>query len=174
MINKTIYLNNARVAVTFNNFEHLNRQSDEFIAGISKFEARVDDVSNYTADILLTNGRKLEYKSWKKNSFSSLMKKDQFKNQLKNYIKDGDFEYIIDRRKLLNDGVTDPDAFVKGEFQKVFKENAKELFELNPGFFRKQKGIDGKSIEFWDDLLNFSNSSEFTQSDLIKAIIKLE
>jgi hypothetical protein len=116
-------------------FEHLSGQSDEFIAGISKFEARIDDVANFTADIKLKpdllhpGGLSLEYKSWKKNTFEKLMKGDQFKNQLKNYIKDGDFQYIIDRKKLLNDGVLDPDAFVKGEFQKVFKANNYELFE---------------------------------------------
>ena len=93
-------------------FAHLSRQSDEFISGISKFEAKIDDATNFTADVKLKpdalhpKGLSLEYKSWKRSSFGSLMKQDQFKNQLKNYIRDGDFEYIIDRKKLLDDGVS--------------------------------------------------------------------
>ena len=48
-------------------------------------------------------------------------------------------------KKAMND--TPADIFVKGEFQKVFRDNAKELFEQNPNFFKQFKGIDGKTIE---------------------------
>jgi hypothetical protein len=77
------------------------------------------------------------------------MNESQFKNQLKNYIKDGDFEYIIDKQKLLAEGLSEAEVniFVKGKFREIFKANAKELFEQNESFFRQFKGIDGKPIE---------------------------
>jgi hypothetical protein len=110
-------------------FESIEKRGDEFVKTIQKFEAVFEDGTNYTADILLESGKRLECKSLKKNTFGRLMKGDQFKNQLKNYIHNGDFEYIIDRNKLLKDGLLDPDKFVKGEFQKVFKENASTWFK---------------------------------------------
>jgi hypothetical protein len=132
-------------------FESIEKRGDEFVKQISSFEAKIIDEANYTSDILLKSGKRMEYKSWKKGSFEKLMKGEQFKNQLKAYLKSWEegagFEYVIDRNKLLKDGVLDPDKFVKGEFQKVFKENAKELFEQNQSFFRQFKGIDGKTID---------------------------
>jgi hypothetical protein len=159
--------------------EHIGRQSDEFIAGIKAFEAKIDDAANYTADIKLKpdalhpKGLSLEYKSWKKNTFSGLMKGNQFKNQLKNYIKDGDFEYIINKQKLLGDGVLDPDAFVKGEFQKVFKENADNWIKaiedggelLNKTQLRKLFGTD--DIDDIIDIINDINKPFYN-------IIKIE
>ena len=133
-------------------FENIEKRGDEFIKQIDKFGAQMDEALSYTTDIKLKpdavhpNGLNLEYKSWKKSSFDKLMKGDQFKKQLKNYIREGDFEYIIDRNKLLKDGVLDPDKFVKGEFQKVFRENAKELFEQNRDLFEKIKISEGQFI----------------------------
>jgi hypothetical protein len=64
---------------------------------------------------------------------------------------------------------------VKGEFQKMFKENAKELFEQNQSFFRQFDKLDGTGkIRDWEDLYNVSNSSEFINHSLIKTIIKVE
>ena len=57
---------------------------------------------------------------------------------VKNYIKNGNFQYIFDKEKLLKE-ITAPDNFVKGKFQEVFKENASTLFRENPDFF---KGFD--------------------------------
>lgn len=53
---------------------------------------------------------------------------DQAINQFKNYLKQGDFEYIFDRQKLLRD-VADTDGFVEREFQKIFRSNNYEIFE---------------------------------------------
>jgi hypothetical protein len=115
--------------------------------GNFELKAKIVDEANFMSDIVLKSGKKMEYKSWKQSSFKRLLNGDQAKNQLKAYIQHGDFEYVVDAKKLLNDGVLDPGKFVKGEFQKVFKDNAKELFEQNPSFFKQFKGIDGKTIE---------------------------
>jgi hypothetical protein len=72
--------------------KHVSERGDEFIKNIAKFEAKIDDVGNFTADILLKSGKKLECKSWKQKTFNTRINEPQFKNQLKNYIKDGDFE----------------------------------------------------------------------------------
>ncbi len=87
------------------------------------------DEANFTADVKLIDGGFLEYKSWKKGTFS-LLNDNQAKNQLENYIKSGDFEYVIDKQKLLKDGVLEPQKFVTEKFQKVFKENASKWFKL--------------------------------------------
>jgi uncharacterized protein (DUF488 family) len=152
-------------------FESIEKRGDDFVGTIKKFEAVFEDGTNYTADILLDqNGvaKYLEYKSWKKSSFEKLMKGDQFKNQLKNYIHNGNFEYVIDKSKLLKDGVLDPDKFVKGEFQKVFKENAKELFDQNRNLFEKI------NIDDPDMLKNLAEQNRLINHPLFEAIIKIE
>lgn len=120
--------------------KNLEGKSDEFLAAIESFESKVDDVLDFTADIrlqaspLFPNGGFLEYKSWKVSSFRYL-NGDQAINQFKNYIKNGNFQYIFDKEKLLKE-ITDPDNFVKGKFQEVFKENASTLFRENSDFFK--------------------------------------
>jgi uncharacterized protein (DUF488 family) len=83
------------------------------------------------------------------------MKGDQFKNQLKNYIHNGDFEYVFDKGKLLKDGISNPEMFVIGEFQKVFKENADTWF---------------KAIENGGDLLDKSQLRKLFGTDNINQI----
>ena len=118
-------------------FKHLEGKGEDFITKIQKFEAKVIDEANFAADVKMLDGSFLEYKSWKKSTFSLLGGQQSLK-QMKNYIKSGKFEYVIDKAKLLKDGVPDPTTFVKGKFQKVFKDNAKDLFEENSEFFIKQ------------------------------------
>jgi hypothetical protein len=145
-------------------FESIEKRGDDFVKQIDKFGSKVDDALDFTTDIklkksnLYRDGLNLEYKSWKKNTFDRLMKGDQFKNQLKNYIHNGDFEYIFDKAKLLKDGVIDPDAFVKGEFQKVFKVNADTWF---------------KSIEDGGELLNKTQLRKLFGTDDIDDIIDI-
>jgi hypothetical protein len=145
---------------------------------IDKFGAKVDDALDFTTDIKLKpdaihlNGFNLEYKSWKKGSFEKLMKGDQFKNQLKNYIHNGDFEYIFDKGKLLKDGVLDPDKFVKGEFQKVFKENAEELFNQNPDLFKQLNKVGGGKIENVSQFRQLIDDNSFI--DQLSTFIKIE
>lgn len=85
------------------------------------------------------------------------MGKDPFKKQLKNYIKEGNFEYIFNKQKLIRDKVADPDAFVRGKFQKVFRENAEELFEQNPSFFKQFKRSNNENVgnfKYFEELIN--------------------
>ena len=110
-------------------FEHISRQSDEFIEKIIEFEAKyADDLGNYTADLVLRGNRKLEYKSWSESFTKNYLKGKQATDQLKHYIGDGNFEYIFNKQKLLK-SVADPDKFVKGEFQKVFRENNYSIYD---------------------------------------------
>ncbi|GHV18285.1 hypothetical protein FACS1894169_14770 [Bacteroidia bacterium] len=110
-------------------FDNMKNRGDDFVRQIQKFEAVFDDGTNYAADILLKTGKRLEYKSWKKVTFGTLMKGDQFRDQLKNYIKSGNFEYVIDGQKLIKDGVPDPSKFVREQFQEVFKKNNYSIYE---------------------------------------------
>jgi hypothetical protein len=136
-------------------FENIEKRGDDFARQISTFEAKIVDEANFMSDIVLKSGKKMEYKSWKQSSFKRLLNGDQAKNQLKAYIQHGDFEYVVDAKKLLNDGVLDPDKFVKGEFQKVFKDNAERWF---------------KSIEDGGELLNKQQLEKLFGTDNLSAI----
>jgi hypothetical protein len=118
----------------------------------------------------------LEYKSWKKGSFSLIHRPppNGFKNQFLNYIKNGDFEYIFDGQKLVKDKVPDPSAFIKGEFQKFFKNNNKEIFRSNPDFFKKFERIDGGKIEDYEDLAELISHDSFQLNHPIFDFIKVE
>jgi len=155
-------------------FENIEKRGDDFVKLIDKFEAKVDDALNYATDIKLKpdaihpNGLNLEYKSWKKDTYGKLMNGDQFKNQLKNYIKDGDFEYVVDAKKLLNDGVPNPNKFVREQFQEVFKKDAKELFDQNSELF-KRLNISNETL-----LKNLADNNKLIDHPLFDLIIKVE
>jgi len=85
-----------------------------------------------------------------------------------NYIKNGNFEYILDAKKLINDGVTDPSKFVREQFQDVFKKNAKELFEQNQEFFKKLN-ITNETF-----LKNLADNNRLIDHPLFDLIIKVE
>jgi len=149
-------------------FENLYNTRRETIRTIDKFETVFDGLGNYTADISLITGQKLEYKSWKRSSFRTLLNGDQAKNQLKAYIRSGDFEYVVDYQKLLKDGVADPVKFVREEFQEVFRKNAQELFKQNEDFFISFK-IDNEII-----LEQMAQSNKLVNHPLFEVIIKVE
>lgn len=138
--------------------KNIENRGDDFVTKINKFEARIIDEANFTADVQLSTGKYLEYKSWKKNTYS-LLNGEQAQKQLKNYINSGDFEYVVDRQKLLSDGVSDPEKFVKEHFQKIFKENADTWFRLESS---------GGLIKSEETLMKLFNTKDFIK---IKAII---
>ena len=153
-------------------FEHISRQSDDFIEKIIEFEAKyADDLGNYTADLVLRGNRKLEYKSWSESFTKNYLKGKQATDQLKHYIKDGNFEYIFNKQKLLK-SVADPDKFVKGEFQKVFRENAEELFNQNPTFFKQMNKVGGGKIETVSQFRQLINDNSFI--DQLSTFIKIQ
>lgn len=105
---------------------------------IDKFEVILNDnLGNFTADMVLKAdrfnpmGKSIEFKSWKKGSFS-LLNGQQYKNQLKAYMQSGDFEQIFDAQKLIKDGVLDPDTYVKEKIVDMIKKNADEFVEFIP------------------------------------------
>jgi hypothetical protein len=111
---------------------------------IQGFELKLNDnLGNFTADMkllpdrLTPNGKSIEFKSWKTGSFN-LLNGEQYKNQLKTYMKSGEFEQIFDAQKLIKDGLTtDPDLFVKQKIVDMIKKNAEEFFKSNENYFSK-------------------------------------
>ncbi|WP_314243200.1 hypothetical protein [Empedobacter tilapiae] len=99
---------------------------------IKGFELKVHSDGNFTADMVLKGGlgaadKFVEFKSWKTGSFS-LLNGTQYKNQLKSYMQSGNFEQIFDANKLIKDGVTNPDNFVKQKIVDMIKNNADEFW----------------------------------------------
>ncbi len=39
------------------------------------------------------------------------------------------FEYVANKRKLINDGLSNPKQYIKEQFQRIFKNNEYEIFE---------------------------------------------
>ena len=154
-------------------FRHLEGKGDDFIKKIKEFEAKIIDNANFAADVKLVDGGFLEYKSWKKATFS-LLSDNQAQKQLKNYLKSGNFEYIVDRAKLVKDGVLNADEFVKGKFQRVFQNNADEWFKSieNGGVLLDEntliKLFDTSNL---DDIIDILDDID---SDFYKKIIKVE
>lgn len=104
---------------------------------IKGFELKVHSDGNFTADMVLKGGlgsadKFVEFKSWKTGSFS-LLDGIQYKNQLKAYMQSGNFEQIFDAQKLIKDGITNPDNFVKQKILDMIKKNADEFIDLVPG-----------------------------------------
>ena len=51
--------------------KHVSEHGDDFIKDIAKFESKIDDVGNFTTDIMLSSGKKPECKSWKQSTFNT-------------------------------------------------------------------------------------------------------
>jgi hypothetical protein len=154
-------------------FDNMKNRGDDFVRQIQKFEAVFDDGTNYAADILLKTGKRLEYKSWKKSSFSNLLNGDQAKNQLKNYIKSDNFEYVFDAQKLIKDGVPNPTRFVREQFQDVFKKNADDWFKTvdNGGDLTKEQL---EKMFGTDNIRQIKRQLNDINSDFYKKTIKVE
>jgi len=80
---------------------------------------------------MLGEGSLKEFKSFAKDSWKGFGGNGSNNlKQLQAYIKSGKpFEYVANKTKLINDGVTDPLTFVKQQFQRVFKEDNYALFD---------------------------------------------
>lgn len=102
------------------------------------------------------------------------MNRNQFKNQLKAYIKKGDFEYIFDKQKLILDNVADPDNFVKGKFREVFVTDAESIFSSNPNFFRNIEIAPDIFIDTWEQLKFVSNDLDMFNLHIGNKYIKIE
>jgi hypothetical protein len=161
----------------FNNMQH---RGAKFVESIESFSTKIDDELNYLTDIRLKplpgelQGHMVEYKSWTENSFRKLLGSDQAVSQMKAYIKSGNFEYVVDRQKLLRTIPEDKvDEFVRKQFQKVFQKNAEEWFKpYKKGGLLKD-----------DELLNMFKTVDLdeikaklgdTNNDFYKGIIKIE
>ena len=109
--------------------QYLKEQGAGFASKVKEFENFYLDGANFEADIKMLDGTLKEFKSYAKNSWESFGGTSSL-NQLKGYIKSGQpFEYIANKTKLINDGVADPNTFVKEQFQRVFKKDNYALFE---------------------------------------------
>lgn len=121
---------------------------NNLIDKIDGFELKLNDnLGNFTADMKLKGafgqvGKSIEFKSWKTGSFG-LLSGAQYKNQLKAYMKSGDFEQIFDAQKLIKDGVANPDNFVKQKIVNMIKNNADEfLRDEKIRVFLIKEGVD--------------------------------
>jgi len=103
-----------------------------------------------------------------------LLNGGQAKNQLKAYIRSGNFEYIVDYQKLLKDGVADPVKFVREEFQEVFRKNAQELFEQNETLFKRMEISPLQNIDIWERLEEVASDSEAFNRLIGEIFIKIE
>lgn len=83
-------------------------------------------------------------------------------NQLKGYIKSGEvFEYVANKTKLLNDGVTDPGKFVKEQFQRVFKKNSADIYDANEVFAKQFKLPNGNYVRNKNEFLQLVETEDF-------------
>lgn len=115
---------------------------NQLIDKIEAFELKIDDAfGNFTADMKLTadrvniTGKFVEFKSWGTGSFS-LLNGSQYKDQLKSYMKSGSFEQIFDAKKLIADGIPNPDKFIKEKIVDMIKKNAEEFYTGNEKLFK--------------------------------------
>ncbi|EHQ43863.1 Fibronectin type III domain [Myroides odoratus] len=109
---------------------------NDLVDKIKGFELKVHADGNFTADMVLKGGlgkvdKFVEFKSWKTGSFS-LLNGSQYKNQLKAYMQSGNFEQIFDAQKLIKDGVTNPDKFVKEKIVDMIKKNPEDFKSFFP------------------------------------------
>ncbi|KFF17761.1 fibronectin type III domain-containing protein [Flavobacterium hydatis] len=111
--------------------QYLKDKGATFANKVQEFESFYLSGERFEADIKLFDGvtKLIEFKSFAKSSWESFGGTSSL-NQLKGYIKSGElFQYIGNKTKLLNDGVADPEKFVKEQFQRVFKKDDYALFE---------------------------------------------
>jgi hypothetical protein len=151
--------------------EHLSKKGDDFLITITTFEGKIDDATNFVADVVRRNGNKiigyLEYKSWKVSSFKYLHGEQSIK-QFKNYLQNGNFEYIFDKNKLLKE-VADPERFVKEQFQKVFKNHVENIWKINTDFAKKFKLPNGNTVDRLEEFRALTKHEDFwKQLDFIK------
>ena len=108
----------------------LKAKGDEFVGNIREFESFYLSGARFEADIALNSGKLMEFKSFAKSTWQNFGDESSL-NQLKAYLRSGNkFEYIANKTKLLNDGITDPLKFTKQQFQRVFKNNVEEIFNI--------------------------------------------
>jgi len=130
-------------------------------------------------------------KSFKKSTITNISTNTELINQFKAYLSNqnvssiSNFEYIFDKRKLLKEfyqGVDGADLsklfdneaaaeeFIKKEFQKMFENNAEEIFNANSQlFFGKQ--WNGVTITRWEILRDLAKDDPtFWQSEFFSFI----
>lgn len=169
-------------------FTHLEKKGDKFIDSIDEFEFKFNKINpnagEFTADVKLKNNVYLEYKHWYKSSFDKFTRGtmgEGFIKQMKNYIKNNDFEYIISKQKLLsgtkhNKLTEPPDIFVKKHFQQIFIDNADEFYNINSNLFNKIPRLNNpnKNIENLSHFKELIESESFITHDFMNKIVKIE
>ncbi len=118
----------------------LQTRGDNFTSQVQSFEKFYLSGERFEADIQLTSGKLIEFKSWGKDTWYNLNRGSSFE-QLKAYFKSGnDFDYVSNKAKLTGAGVSDPLKYVQERFQSVFKQNDYGIFEdiwVNKGLVNK-------------------------------------
>jgi len=151
--------------------QYLKNKGETFASQVDQFENFYLDGANFEADIkMLGEGSLKEFKSFAKDSWKGFGSNGSSGlKQLQGYIKSGKpFEYLANKTKLINDGVTDPLTFVKQQFQRVFKNNSGELFNTNPSLF-KDFNIPDETV-----LKTLAEQGKLSNHPLLNNIIKIE
>ena len=76
------------------------------------------------------------------------------------YLKSGDdFNYTANIMKLAD--VDNPTKFVKEQFQKVFKKNVNEIYDVNENFAKKFKLPNGSFVKTKEEFVQLVSTDDF-------------
>lgn len=143
--------------------QYIKNKGTSFANKVQEFESFYLSGERFEADIKLFDGatKLMEFKSFAKNSWEAFGGTSSL-NQLKGYIKSGEvFEYVANKTKLLNDGVTDPAKFVKQQFQRVFKKNSGDIYDANELFAKQFKLPNGNYVRNKNEFLQLVDTEDF-------------
>jgi hypothetical protein len=155
---------------------HLNKSGDDVIAFEGKIADALDDADDITKicheclfDVKIQRGDNIilrEYKSYQIESLqlvNTTTKGVDFIKQFKQYLQNGNFEYIFNSNKITDINL------IKKEFQTMFKNHADEIFEANKNLFIG-KTWGNIEIERVEDFIELCSKSDFYKSDIFNFI----
>ncbi|WP_205513247.1 hypothetical protein [Longitalea arenae] len=148
-------------------------QDADYISSITKFEYQYLDDGSFEADVFRTVGDQThlsEFKSYTSTSWEGFSYADKNVRQFAAYIKSNQkFEYFANVAKLSE--VPNPAELVKNQFLKIFKDNAKVVFDPASPLF-KNITYNGKTINIttYKQLENLAGNADFINSSLFNFV----
>ena len=82
--------------------------------------------------------------------------------------------YYTAKVEVYHPEFSDPTTFVKGKFQKVFKDNSESFFQANSKLFEKIEIAPGNFIDSWKKLEAVSGNDDLFNKLIFKQFIKVE
>lgn len=148
-------------------------QDRNYVSQIKSFEYQFLEDGRFEADLVRTiNGVDYlsEFKSWKSDTWAGFSTTQKYVNQFKAYVRSGDkIEYIANVSKMTDK--LNPLEYVRQQFAKTIKDNAKELFTSNPAFFQNIS-YNGAEITItnFQQLINYCEKADFVNSSLFNFV----